>query len=90
MWTETLRNERLSRMLDGAFADMRGAWVRLVDAYRDSGFLHADVPSEDLAQTLMATAQGFIAQKALLGDADVKVLENGLRGLMSMQPPKIS
>ncbi|MFD7614154.1 TetR/AcrR family transcriptional regulator [Streptomyces sp. NPDC059828] len=90
VWTETLRNERLSRMLDGAFADMRGAWARLVDAYRDSGFLHADVPSEDVAQTLMATAQGFIAQKALFGDADVKMLENGLRGLMSMQPPKIS
>ncbi|CAM5233146.1 TetR/AcrR family transcriptional regulator OS=Streptomyces cyaneofuscatus OX=66883 GN=G3I52_10280 PE=4 SV=1 [Streptomyces cyaneofuscatus] len=40
--------------------------------------------------TMIATAQGFIVQEALFGDVTPEVLENGLRGLMSMGPQKAS
>ncbi|MFE7776897.1 TetR/AcrR family transcriptional regulator [Streptomyces sp. NPDC057445] len=90
VWTETLRNDRLARLLRDGYDGMRQAWAQLVDAYRDSGLLHADVPSDHVSRTLVAVAQGFIAQQALFGDVEVEILENGLQGLMSMQLPKIS
>lgn len=48
------------------------------------------MPSDHVARTLIATAQGFIVQLAMFGDAAPEVLENGLRGLMSMDLQKIS
>ncbi|AVZ71738.1 TetR/AcrR family transcriptional regulator [Streptomyces lunaelactis] len=90
VWTETLRNELLATTLDEGYTGMRQVWAKLVDAYRDNGLMGADVPADHVARTLIATAQGFIAQQALFGDVQVEVLENGLRGLMSMRETKIS
>ncbi|WP_406732822.1 TetR/AcrR family transcriptional regulator [Streptomyces sp. NBC_01794] len=90
VWTETLRNEQLAATLDEGYVGMRQAWSKLVDAYRDSGLMAADVPADHVARTLIATAQGFIAQQALFGDVQVEVLEDGLRALMSMGDPETS
>ncbi|WP_328859889.1 TetR/AcrR family transcriptional regulator [Streptomyces sp. NBC_00306] len=90
VWTETLRNERLATTLGEGYSGMRLAWAKLVDAYRDNGLMAADVPADHVARTLIATAQGFILQQALFGDVDVDVLEDGLRGLMSMSAPDVS
>lgn len=43
-----------------------------------------DVPAEHAARTMIATVQGFAAQQALFGEAPVEILQDGLRGLMSM------
>ncbi|WP_330319693.1 TetR/AcrR family transcriptional regulator [Streptomyces clavifer] len=90
VWAETLRDERLAATLEGGYTGMRAAWAKLVDAYRAAGIMHSDVPADDVARTMIATAQGFMAQEALFGGAEPEVLENGLRGLMSMDPQKIS
>ncbi|MEU0303457.1 TetR/AcrR family transcriptional regulator [Streptomyces sp. NPDC006175] len=90
VWAETLRNDQLARTLEEGYAGMRGAWAKLVDAYRAAGLMHSDVPADDVARTMIATAQGFMAQEALFGGAEPAVLENGLRGLMSMDRSKIS
>lgn len=90
VWTETLRNEQLAATLGEGYAGMRQAWAKLVDAYRDNGLMSAEVPADHVARTLIATAQGFVAQQALFGDVRVEVLEDGLRALMSMQDPKAS
>ncbi|MFF1911748.1 TetR/AcrR family transcriptional regulator [Streptomyces sp. NPDC058239] len=90
VWSETLRSERLAAMLAEAFGGLRAAWTELVDVYRDIGLLGSDVSADHVARTLIATAQGFIAQLAMFGDAEPEVLENGLRGLMSMNLQKIS
>ncbi|MFJ9890110.1 TetR/AcrR family transcriptional regulator [Streptomyces sp. NPDC091287] len=90
LWSETLRDERLAALLDDGYATMRVAWTKLVDAYRSAGILASDVPGDDVARTMIATAQGFIVQEALFGDVRPEVLRNGLRGLMSMNPQKIS
>ncbi|MEU3053639.1 TetR/AcrR family transcriptional regulator [Streptomyces griseus] len=90
LWSETLRDERLAALLDEGYATMRVAWAKLVDAYRSAGILESDVPADHVARTMIATAQGFIVQEALFGDVRPEVLENGLRGLMSMNPQKIS
>lgn len=90
VWSETLRSERLAKTLGEAYAGLRAAWAELVGVYRETGALAADVPDDDVARTLIATAQGFIAQLAMFGDAGPEFLERGLRGLMSMDLQKIS
>ncbi|MEU8706934.1 TetR/AcrR family transcriptional regulator [Streptomyces sp. NPDC048565] len=90
VWAETMGNERLAKTLDDGYTGMRAAWGKLVDAYRAAGLMRADVPADDVARTLIAAAQGFIAQEALFGGVEPEVLENGLRGLMSMGPAKSS
>ncbi|MEU3608870.1 TetR family transcriptional regulator C-terminal domain-containing protein [Streptomyces sp. NPDC035033] len=84
VWAETLRDEAPAKTLARGFAGMRELWAGLVDAYRADGLVPADVSSADLARTLIATVQGFIAQQALFGDVEIDVLREGLRGLMSM------
>ncbi|MFG2588037.1 TetR/AcrR family transcriptional regulator [Streptomyces sp. NPDC048438] len=90
VWAETLRNDMLARTLEDGYAGMRAAWSKLVDAYRAAGLMRSDVPADDVARTMIATAQGFMAQEALFGGVEPAVLENGLRGLMSMNQSKIS
>ncbi|MFD0366973.1 TetR/AcrR family transcriptional regulator [Streptomyces sp. NPDC059071] len=85
VWSETLRDERLARALATGYHGMREAWSELVVAYRANGLMTADVSADHVARTLIAVAQGFIAQQALFGDVSVDILEDGLRGLMSMQ-----
>ena len=84
VWAETVRDKELAKTLSGLFNGMRAAWTELVIVYRETGLLPADVPADHMARTLIAVAQGFIAQQALFGDVDVEILEDGLRGLMSM------
>lgn len=88
VWAESMRNEPLARTLGDGYAGMRAGWAELVEAYRATGVLRADVAADDVARTMIATAQGFIAQEALFGGVEPEALENGLRGLMSIEPPR--
>ncbi|MEV0746149.1 TetR/AcrR family transcriptional regulator [Streptomyces sp. NBC_00184] len=90
VWAETLRSERLAATLGEAYEGLRVSWAELVGEYRASGMLAAGVPDEHIARTLIATAQGLITQLAMFGDAGPEVLENGLRGLMSMDLQRAS
>ncbi|WP_329280045.1 TetR/AcrR family transcriptional regulator [Streptomyces sp. NBC_01451] len=87
VWAETLRDDELSKVLDEGYAKVREAWVRLVERYQETGMMRADVPAESVARTMIAAAQGFVAQMALFGNAPVEVLQDGLRGLMSLGGP---
>ncbi|MGW1228379.1 TetR/AcrR family transcriptional regulator [Streptomyces sp. NPDC001478] len=87
VWSEVLRSERLALTLREGFDGLRESWADLVAVYRANGMLDTDVPDEHIARTLIATAQGFIAQLAMFGEATPEVLENGLRGLMSVDLP---
>ncbi|WP_432078528.1 TetR/AcrR family transcriptional regulator [Streptomyces sp. YPW6] len=90
LWSETLRDDRLSALLDEGYGAMRVAWAELVDAYRAAGTLRGEVSGDDVARTMIAVAQGFLVQEALFGDVRPEVVGNGLRGLMSITPQKIS
>ncbi|MEU9706934.1 TetR/AcrR family transcriptional regulator [Streptomyces sp. NPDC047981] len=85
VWSETLRDEALYETLASGFHGMRVLWAELVEVYRETGLMTADVDADRMARTLIATAQGFIAQQALFGDVDVETIQDGLRGLMSME-----
>ncbi|MFD0527861.1 TetR/AcrR family transcriptional regulator [Kitasatospora arboriphila] len=85
VWTETLRNPALAAALDEGYTAMRAAWTGLVGSYRATGLMPPGPEADHVARTLIATAQGFIAQQALFGDADPAVVEDGLRALASMR-----
>lgn len=90
VWAETLRNEALAAVLSSGFVQVREAWVNIVRVYQDAGTMDPDVPADDVARVMIATAQGFAAQQALFGEVPVDVLRSGLRGLMSMDPQRAS
>ncbi|MGW0737782.1 TetR/AcrR family transcriptional regulator [Streptomyces sp. NPDC002851] len=90
VWAEALRSDELAVPMRKGFADMRVAWCKVVEVYQEAGLVGGDVPADDVARTMMALAQGFIAQQALFGDVEAAHLERGLRALMSMEEPKIS
>ncbi|MFE9642695.1 TetR/AcrR family transcriptional regulator [Streptomyces sp. NPDC006365] len=87
VWTETLRNEQLSAVINDGYSSVQGAWMKVVQGYQDAGMMRDDVPAESVARTMIASAQGFVAQMAIFGTAPVEVLQEGLRGLMSMGNP---
>ena len=87
VWAETLRDAELSKVLAEGYAKVHEPWVRLVERYQEAGLMRADVPAESVARTMIAAAQGFIAQMALFGGASVDVFQEGLRGLMSLGGP---
>ncbi|MGW1771247.1 TetR/AcrR family transcriptional regulator [Streptomyces sp. NPDC002104] len=87
VWAETLRSPELAKALRQGFDEMHEAWSKVVTAYQGAGLMRADVPADRVARTLMALAQGFIAQQALFGDVEVEQVRDGLRGLMSMTEP---
>jgi len=88
VWTETLRDGELSQVLRTGFVSVREAWVKVVEGYQEAGLMRADIPADHVARTMIATAQGFAAQQALFGSAPVEVIQDGLRGLMSMESPR--
>ncbi|EPH46406.1 TetR/AcrR family transcriptional regulator [Streptomyces aurantiacus] len=86
-WTETLRNDELRALIQGGYDGVRAAWVRIVEGYQAAGMMRADVSADRVARTMIAVAQGFAAQVALIDDVPVDALGDGLRGLMSMGEP---
>ncbi|MEV7346734.1 TetR/AcrR family transcriptional regulator [Streptomyces sp. NPDC093544] len=87
VWAETLRNDHLSTVINEGYAKVRGGWIKVVEAYQDAGMMRDDVSPDSVARTMIALAQGFMAQMALFGTVPVSVLQDGLRGLMSMEEP---
>lgn len=90
VWAEALRSERLAATIAEVYTGLRAAWAELAGVYRADGVLRADVPDDHVARTLIAVAQGYIVQLAIFGDVGPEVLDDGLRGLMSMDLPSVS
>ncbi|MGY0022325.1 TetR/AcrR family transcriptional regulator [Streptomyces sp. cg35] len=85
VWTETLRNDDLAAVIREGFERVRAAWVTIVEGYREAGMMRADAAPDAVARTMIAAAQGFVAQQALFGEEPIETLQNGLRGLMGME-----
>lgn len=85
VWAEAARNEELAATMRAGIASVQDSWAAIARRYQRTGRMSADVPAHDVARTLMACAQGFMLQRALLGGAEPGMVRNGLRGLMSME-----
>jgi hypothetical protein len=85
VWAETLRSFELYAILDDGFAQVLKPWIRIVEGYQEAGMMRADIRALSVARTMVALAQGFAAQYALFGDVPIKVVELGVKALMSME-----
>ncbi|MFI6335232.1 TetR/AcrR family transcriptional regulator [Streptomyces sp. NPDC050535] len=87
VWGETLRNAELAAVINEGYAKVSGVWEKVVEAYKEAGMMRDDVSPANLARIMIALTQGFLAQMALFGPVPVATLQDGLRGLMSMEEP---
>ncbi|MEV1021955.1 TetR/AcrR family transcriptional regulator [Streptomyces sp. NPDC050264] len=84
VWTETLRDDDLAKVIRDGFDKVRAVWGAIVRGYQEAGMMRADADPDAVARTMIAATQGFLTQQALFGEVPVATLQIGLRGLMSM------
>jgi AcrR family transcriptional regulator len=88
VWTEILRNERLADVVHTGYMKVRVAWERVVKSYKAAALIHEDADADAMARVMIALAQGYAAQLAIIGDLPTDTLRNGLQALMSMRYPR--
>ncbi|MER6620131.1 TetR/AcrR family transcriptional regulator [Streptomyces sp. NPDC000931] len=88
VWTETTRSPELAAVLGEGYGNVRRAWGRVVEGYRDAGLMPADVDTDAVARAMIALVQGFAAQMALFGGISERALGEGLRALTAMGPAR--
>ncbi|MDT0309083.1 helix-turn-helix domain-containing protein [Streptomyces sp. DSM 44917] len=84
VWAETFRDPGLAAILREALSGLIDAWTSVVKAYQEQGMMRPDVDPAHVARTLLACAQGYMLQRAIMAPFDLSVLRDGLRALMSM------
>ncbi|MGW2821254.1 TetR/AcrR family transcriptional regulator [Streptomyces sp. NPDC001443] len=88
VWAEILRNDELATVVRTGYDRVREAWARVVDSYRAADLIARDADADALARVMIALAQGFAAQTALIEEMPSEILRDGLRALMSMRDPR--
>ncbi|MER6124877.1 TetR/AcrR family transcriptional regulator [Streptomyces sp. NPDC001795] len=88
VWTEVLRNDELAALVHTGYNRVRVAWARVVESYKAAGLISEDADADAMARVMIALAQGFAAQLAVIGEPPPGTLEEGLQALMSMRDPR--
>jgi TetR/AcrR family transcriptional regulator, transcriptional repressor of aconitase len=81
-WGEALSNEELESLLRRAYLGFRSQLREVVEAWQEAGFVAESADPADLAATLHSMLLGFLAQLALLGEADSKAHARGVAALL--------
>lgn len=82
-WAEAQRNEPLRKTLQHFYLGYRDLLIGMAETWKRTGVLGASAKPDDVGKTLLALFLGFVAQAAILGDAEPASIERGLRGLIS-------
>ncbi|MGW0627380.1 hypothetical protein [Streptomyces sp. NPDC002758] len=85
VWTEILRNAELEASARAGYDSVRAAWARVVESYKSVGLIAPEANADALARVMIALAQGYAAQPAVIGELPKETLDDGLRALMSMR-----
>lgn len=88
VWTEVLRDHELAELIHSGYGRVRDSWTLVVESYKSAGLIAADADTDALARVMIALAQGYVAQLAVIGDLPPETLKQGLRALMSMRDPR--
>ncbi|MHB9863279.1 TetR/AcrR family transcriptional regulator [Streptomyces sp. YIM S03343] len=87
VWTEVQRNADLAAQVHVGYDAVRASWERVVMSYKAAGLIPRTADADAMARVMIALAQGYVAQSAVLADMSDETLVNGLRALMSMRDP---
>jgi TetR/AcrR family transcriptional regulator, transcriptional repressor of aconitase len=85
VWAEALRSPALAERVAETFNGLRRVLADLAAVYAERGLIPPDVPPMSVAKVLMAIGPGFAMQRALLGDVDEEMFQDGLRTLLAPQ-----
>ncbi|MFF0225239.1 TetR/AcrR family transcriptional regulator [Streptomyces sp. NPDC004629] len=88
VWAEILRNDELKAVVRTGYEGVVSAWRRVVESYRSAGLISADADADAMARVMIALAQGFAAQLAVIGEVSEEMLGDGVRALMGMVDPR--
>ncbi|MFI5686933.1 TetR/AcrR family transcriptional regulator [Streptomyces sp. NPDC051636] len=88
VWTEVLRNDELAVQVRAGYDAVRVAWGRVVGSYRSAGLIAQEADADAMARVMIALAQGYTAQLAVIEEMHDRILQEGLRALMSMRDPR--
>ena len=85
IWAEALRSPALAERVAQTVHSLRDVLARLATVYAERGLIPPDVSPMSVAKVLTAIGPGFAMQRALLGDVDEQVFQDGLRALLAPQ-----
>lgn len=80
-WSEAQRNERLRGLMRGFYAAFRDRLADRVRRWQAEGEVSASAAPQDVAQLLLSLVLGFVAQSAMLRDADPAAHARGLEAI---------
>lgn len=86
-WGEALRDPELHQHISGLYRGLRHDLILILERWRDSGHLPADVDVHAAGQVLIGCMPGFLLQRLLLGDVDVDSYVAGLNLLAGAAHP---
>ena len=81
VWAEALRNPAMQRLAGGALQRIRGHLVEVVRRRQGAGRMPAAAAPEQVGAAMLALAQGFLIQRALVGEPASGYLD-GVRALL--------
>ena len=85
IWAEALRSPALAERVAQTVNGLRDVLADLAAVYAGRGLIPPDVPPMSVAKVLTAIGPGFAMQRALLGDVDEQMFQDGLRALLAPQ-----
>jgi TetR/AcrR family transcriptional regulator, transcriptional repressor of aconitase len=87
VWAEAMRDDELARLAADFYGEIRGAFVRLADRWRETGVLPAGSDPEAVGRVMFSLVPGFVLQRLILGDVTTTQVRDGLRALLSADLP---
>ena len=85
IWAEALRSPALAERVAQTVHGLREVLADVAAAYAGRGLIPPDVSPMSVAKVLTAIGPGFAMQRALLGDVDEQMFQDGLRALLAPQ-----
>lgn len=80
-WSEAQRNERLRELMRGFYAAFRDRLAARVPRWQAAGEVDPAASPDDVAQLLMSITLGFVAQSAIIHDAEPAAHARGLEAI---------
>jgi AcrR family transcriptional regulator len=85
-WSHSQSNPELKAVTRAAYRRQRELFADVVRRWQAAGTLDPDADPDAMAELLVSVTLGFVAQRALAGDADVQAHAGALEALVGGRP----
>ncbi|ROO89549.1 hypothetical protein EDD29_7246 [Actinocorallia herbida] len=81
VWGAVVRASVREERFDGSYAGFARALLWYVELYQRAGMITREVRPTAVVRMLVALIHGFVVQRAVFGDGDIRLFHAGLRAL---------